>query len=216
VNRLTIFFLLISTLLVDPLHLKAQEDSPFNFTGPKVTVEFVLSEIIRYPKEAVRARKEGRVVYQIEIDSFGNFINSTLLEETHPIFKEEAEKAMKYLEASWYPDLLGLKAPGESYLVVMTFANLNLQADPADRLAQANRSIEKGKAEKAIPILNRLIEEYPYAKEYYETRAKAFAQIRNNDEFEKNKEQIINLEKTVLSNLTTFIYNTRSKVPISF
>ena len=194
----------------------AQDDNPFNFTGPKVTAEFVLSEIIRYPKEAVRARKEGRVVYQIEIDSSGNFINSTLLEETHPIFKEEAEKAMKYLEASWYPDLLGLKAPGESYLVVMTFANLNLQIDPADRLAQANRLIEKGKTEKAIPILTRLIEDYPYGKEYYETRAKAFARMRKNNEFQRDAEKIVTLEGTILSNLTTFIYSTRSKVPISF
>lgn len=215
-NRLTIFFLLISTLLVDPLHLKAQEDSPFNFTGPKVTVEFVLSEIIRYPKEAAKARKEGRVVYQIEVDSSGNFINSTLLEETHPIFKEEAEKAMKYLEASWYSELLGLKAPGESYLVVMTFANLNLQVDPADRLAHANRFIKKGKPEKAIPILTRLIEDYPYGKEYYETRAKAFARIRKTKEFDNDTEKIVSLEKTVLANLTTFIYSTRSKVPISF
>ncbi|GEM_PF-6101441 len=194
----------------------AQKDSPFNFSGPKVTAEFVLSEIISYPKEAARARKEGRVVYQVKIDSSGNLVSSKLVEETHPAFKEEAQKAMKYLEASWYPELLGLKATGENYLVVMTFANLNLQVDPADRLAQASRLLDKGKVEKAIPILTRLIEDYPFGKEYYETRAKAFALIRNNVESEKDTQQIINLEKTVLIDLTTFMYSTRSKVPISF
>jgi TonB family protein len=194
----------------------AQEDSPFNFSGPKVTADFVLSEIISYPKEAARARKEGRVVYQVKIDSSGNLVSSKLVEETHPVFKEEAQKAMKYLEESWYPELLGLKAPGENYLVVMTFANLNLQVDPADRLAQASRLIEKGKVEKAISILTRLIEDYPFGKEYYETRAKAFARIRKNEEFKKDTQQIINLEKTVLIDLTTFMYSTRSKVPISF
>lgn len=194
----------------------AQEDNPFNFSGPKVTADFVLSEIISYPQEAARARKEGRVVYQVKIDSSGNLVSSKLVEETHPAFKEEAQKAMKYLEASWYPELLGLKAPGKNYLVVMTFANLNLQVDPTDRLAQASRLLDKGKVEKAIPILTRLIEDYPFGKDYYETRAKAFAQIRNNVEFEKDMQQLINLEKTVLINLTTFIYSTRSKVPISF
>jgi len=209
-----LFSILISFLLFSPV--TAQEDSPFNFSGPKVTADFILSEIISYPKEAARARKEGRVVYQVKIDSSGNLVSSKLVEETHPAFKEEAKKAIKYLEASWYPELLGLKAPGKNYLVVMTFANLNLQVDPADRLAQASRLLDKGKVEKAIPILTRLIEDYPFGKEYYKTRAKAFARIRNNVEFEKDTQQIINLEKTVLIDLTTFMYSTRSKVPISF
>jgi len=215
-NRLPIFFFLISILLIKPLHLVAQDGSPFNLSGPKVTPEIVISEIIRYPNEAAKARKEGRVVYQIEIDSSSNYVSSTLFELTHPAFKEESQKAMNYLEASWYPELLGSKAPGESYLVVMTFANLNLQVDPIDRLAQANRLIKKGKPGKAIPILNRLIDVYPYGKEYYETRAKAFARMGNNDEFQSDTEKIVNLEKTVLANLTTFIYSTRSRVPISW
>jgi hypothetical protein len=173
----------------------AQDDSPFNFSEPKVPADFVLSEIISSPKEAARARKEGGVVYQIKIDSSGNLVSSKLVEETHPIFKEEAQKAMKYLGESWYPELLGLKAPGENSLVVMIFANLNLQVDPADRLAQASRLIDNGKAEKAIPILTRLIEDYPYGEEYYETKAKVFALIRENEEFKKDTQQIFNLEK---------------------
>lgn len=143
-----------------------QDDSPFNFSETKVPADFVLSEIISSPKEAARARKEGGVVYQIKIDSSGNLVSSKLVEKTHPIFKEEAQKAMKYLGDSWYPELLRIKAPGENFLIVMIFANLNLQADPTDRLAQASRSIDKGKAEKAIPILTRLIEDYPHRKEY--------------------------------------------------
>lgn len=196
----------------------AQEESPFNFSGPKVTVEGVLSEIIRYPKGATYSRREGRVVYQVKIDSLGNIESLSLIEESHPVFSEEALKAVKYLQASWYPELLGLKTPDGEYLVVLSFSNLNVQMDPAVRLAQANRYIDKGKPEKAIATLNLLIEDYPYGKEYYETRAKAFARIRSEKEFKKDAEKIINLEKTVLANLTTFVYSTRSRsrVPISF
>jgi predicted Zn-dependent protease len=95
------------------------------------------------------------------------------------------------LEASWFPKLLGLKTPDGEYLVVLSFSNLNVQVYPADRLAQAHRYIDKGKPEKAIPTLNRLIEDYPYGKEYYETRAKAFARMRNNEEFKKNAKKIV-------------------------
>lgn len=215
-KHLLITFLLSAILLAESGHLKAQVESPFSFSGSKVTADMVLSEIIRYPNDATRAKKEGRVVYQVTIDSIGNFERAKLIEETQPSFHEEGEKAMKYLEASWYPELLGLKGAGENYLIVLSFANLDLQVNPADRLAQATRLINKGKAEKAIPILTRLIEDYPYGKEYYETRAKAYARIGKKREFETDTQKIMSLEKSVLANLTTFLYSSRSKVPISF
>ncbi len=214
--RSIIFFFLLGLLFCHWVH--AQDESPFSFSGPKVSPETILAEIIRFPDEALKSKKNGRVVYQVKIDSLGRLESARLIEATDSIFKDEALKAINYLQANWYTELLDSKTPNTHYLVVLSFLNPLVQENPTKRFEKANRFLKKGKPEKSISILDRLILEFPYSKEYFQSRAFAFQQIGNVQAFQKDSDQFTKLETTLLANLTTYSFanSSRSKVPISF
>lgn len=183
-----------------------------------MTPDLILAEVISYPSVAASSKKVERVIFQVSIDSLGNMESSKLVEFSHPAFAEEAIRAINYLKANWYSELLVFNPPNSQYLIVMSFIDLRVQKDPQNRLAKAERLIARGKLEKAFPILNQLIEEYPYEIAYLKIRAKAFGLMQNYQDTIKDREKIVYLEKTVLANLTTFSISKRSRngVPISF
>lgn len=206
------FFLLFFTF---PLISFAQDGSPFNMSGPQAIPESVLLEILKYPTEAARAGVEGRVVYKIKIDESGKIEGFTLVEEGNPLFQLESLKAINYLKAGWYPELMELKPNSQDYLVVMSFSIVDSRTDPEERLAQVKKWIEKDKSKKALKTLDQLIKKYPYEKDYFQLRGQVFAEMAREKESQKDLEKASELESLILAHTVTLIFGS-SRIPISF
>ena len=140
---------------------------------------------------------------------------TTLVEEGNPLFQLESLKAINYLKAGWYPELMGAKPNGQDYLVVMSFSIVDSRTDPEELLAQVKKWIEKDKSKKALKSLNQLIIRYPYEKDYFQLRGQVFAEMVREKESQKDLEKASELESLILANTVTLIFG-GSRIPMSF
>ena len=205
-------FLLFFTF---PLISFAQDGNPFTMSGPEATAESILLEILQYPINAAREGIKGRVAYKVKINESGKIEGFTLVEESHPYFQVESQKAMNYLKAGWYPELIGNKSKGQDYLVVMSFSIVDSRSDPEILLAQIEKWIEKDKSKKALKSINQLITTYPYEKEYLQVRGQIFAEMGKEKESREDLEKASELENLILAHTLTLVLRS-SRVPISF
>lgn len=88
---------------INPMKLRVVEDLP---QYPGGAVEFMkwLTKTLRYPPQAQRAKKEGKVVVQFIVDTDGSIKDLTVVKSAHILLDREALRVMRMMP-KWKPGL---------------------------------------------------------------------------------------------------------------
>lgn len=141
--------------------------------------EAIISRQVRYPIEALRARKEGTVAVALSTDSSGNLQDIKLDGEPLPIFGELVLNAVESSRDLWSSEMLGDREKGNTYFVVFNFVIVMEGNSEETRLKSAINYIQKGKPDKALKIADKLVKENPYSVKRLELRSQIHRQLGN-------------------------------------
>ncbi len=93
-----------------------------DFTSSEHKIRRDIATHVRYPKEAKKKKIEGSVLVQFVVDEKGKIGNISIINSTHPIFNEEAIRAVKTLPGKFKPGRNQGKPVKVRYTVPINFA----------------------------------------------------------------------------------------------
>jgi tetratricopeptide (TPR) repeat protein len=159
---------------------------------------------------------KGAVLFSVKINQEGNFDSLLILESTHPSFEKASLEALAYLKSNWYPALLENRSRDRRYLIYFNFSTFLNEETPNDLKEYAVNLFKKGKYDKAIKVLNKLIEIVPYSAEAHDLRWEVYSNLGETENAQKDYLKAKYLKKEFLSVVEVFaIGQTRRSVPIS-
>ncbi len=161
--------------------------------------EALITRQIKYPIEAIRAKKEGAVVVLLSTNEDGALSDIILKEETVPFFDKQVLNAVESMRDFWTPEMLEGKTPGEPYLLVFNFIMILEGNTKEDQIKSAISLIRKGKPEKAFKIVNRVVNENPYDIQSLTLRSQIHRQLGNEEESTEDLLAYQKLQESVLS-----------------
>ena len=94
-----------------------------DFTSSEHKIRRDIATHVRYPKEAKKKKMEGSVLVQFVVDEKGKIGNISIINSTHPIFNEEAIRAVKTLPGKFKPGRNQGKPVKVRYTVPVNFAH---------------------------------------------------------------------------------------------
>lgn len=144
--------------------------------------EALIARQIKYPIEAIRARKEGVVAIALVTDEKGNLSEIKLEKKASPFFDNQVLQSVESLRDLWVPEMLEGRKAGEAYLMVFNFMMLQEGESKETRIKSAISLIEKGKSDKALKIAESLVNDNPYDIQSLQLRSQINRQLGNEDE----------------------------------
>lgn len=180
-----------------------QEDS--TLTERKIWEEF-FSKNLRYPAEGLRAQESARIVLSVKIGPEGNLDSLFLVEEAPDYFQNHVLEVFSLGSALWSPAILENRPVNARYLICFDFEFGGTNGPPADFKKVAEGYIEKGKPEKALKVLDQLIEKQPYDYKNYQLRSEAHRQLGNTEQAQKDYMNSRLTKKKVLSEFDVVVY----------
>lgn len=195
-----VFFTTISSLFAVT---QTSEDS--TLTERRIWEEF-FAKNLRYPSEAIRSQESARIVLSVKIGPEGTLDSVFIVEEAEEYFQSHVEQVFSLGSSLWNKAILENRPLNERYLVCFNFEFGGTNGPPADRLKMAKDYIEKGKADKAVKILDQLIEKQPYDYKYYDLRSQAHRQLGNAETAQKDYMNSRLIKKKVLSEFDVVVF----------
>lgn len=199
-----LFFLIVFTFF-QPLFSQSQNSGLAQW-------EVLITRQIKYPIEALRARKEGVVVVSLGTDEKGNLEEINLEKKAAPYFDDQVLAAVESMRHLWSPNMLEDRKAGGTYFLVYNFIMIQEgTSGKQERIKSAINLIQKGKAEKALKIADRLVNENPYDTKSLELRSQIHRQLGMEEEattdllaYQKLQIQVLNqIDIKVLGQVST-------------
>lgn len=170
-----LFFLIVFTFF-QPLFSQSQNSGLAQW-------EVLITRQIKYPIEALRARKEGVVVVSLGTDEKGNLGEINLEKKAAPYFDDQVLEAVESMRHLWSPNMLEDRKAGGTYFLVYNFIMIQEgTSGKQERIKSAINLIQKGKADKALKIADRLVNENPYDTKSLELRSQIHRQLGMEEE----------------------------------
>ncbi|MDO8967728.1 TonB family protein [Algoriphagus sp.] len=170
-----LFFLIVFTFF-QPLFSQSQNSGLAQW-------EVLITRQIKYPIEALRARKEGVVVVSLGTDEKGNLGEINLEKKAAPYFDDQVLAAVESMRHLWSPNMLEDRKAGGTYFLVYNFIMIQEgTSGKQERIKSAINLIQKGKADKALKIADRLVNENPYDTKSLELRSQIHRQLGMEEE----------------------------------
>ena len=170
-----LFFLIVFTFF-QPLFSQSQNSGLAQW-------EVLITRQIKYPIEALRARKEGVVVVSLGTDEKGNLREINLEKKAAPYFDDQVLAAVESMRHLWSPNMLEDRKAGGTYFLVYNFIMIQEgTSGKQERIKSAINLIQKGKADKALKIADRLVNENPYDTKSLELRSQIHRQLGMEEE----------------------------------
>ncbi len=145
--------------------------------------EALITRQIKYPIEALRAKKEGTVAVAISTDSLGNLGEIYLERKAAAYFDEQVLTAVNSMRDLWSSSMLENRKPGETYFLIFNFIMIqDGTSSKQERIQFATGLIQKGKPEKALKIADNLVKENPYDTKSLELRSQIHRQLGHEEE----------------------------------
>lgn len=141
----------------------------------------LIARQIKYPIEAIRARKEGVVSIALVTDEKGNLADIKFEKTASPFFDDQVLKSVESLRDLWTPEMLEGRKAGEVYFMVFNFMLLQEGESREIRIKTAVSMIEKGKSEKALKIAESLVNANPYDIQGLQLRSQINRQLGNEE-----------------------------------
>lgn len=145
--------------------------------------EALITRQIKYPTEALRARKEGVVAIALSIDDVGNLKEINLEKKAAPYFDNQVLTAVESMRDLWSSDMLEDRKAGETYFLVYNFIMIQEGSSSKESsIKSAINLIQKGKPDKALKIADRLVTENPYDTKSLQLRSQIYRQLGQEEE----------------------------------
>lgn len=210
----------ISILVISFLIIGAgfgQETEKLNAQKSFAAWEQFLATQAKYPTSALRSNKEGYVIMELNIDAEGRIGSANLKESTSMDMGQSALSAMEKAIHIWNPEMLAERKRGETYQIVFSFESVDPQ-NPNAATEAITRQLYKGKPEKALKIVNRILEKKPFDYQTLEIRSQIHRQLDMEEEATEDllkSQQLKDKTLAVIRN-RTFSVITRRQVTGSF
>lgn len=182
---------------------RTSEDS--TLTGRRIWEEF-FAKNLSYPSEAIRSQESARIVLSVKIGPEGTLDSVFIVEDAEEYFRAHLEEVFSLGLSLWNKSILENRPPNERYLVCFNFEFGGTNGPPADRVTLAKDYIAKGKPDKAVKVLDQLIEKQPYDYQYYELRSQAHRQLGNTETAQKDYMNSRLIKKKVLSDFDVVVF----------
>ncbi|WP_297338494.1 TonB family protein [Algoriphagus sp.] len=194
-----------------------QETEKLNVQKSFAAWEQFLATQAKYPTSALRSNKEGYVIMELDFDSEGMIKGANIKESSSKDMEQSALSAMEKAIPSWNPEMLAERKPGKTYQIVFSFESIDPQ-NPNAATEAITRQLYKGKPEKALKIVNRILEKKPFDYQTLEIRSQIHRQLGMEEEATKdllNSQELKDKTLAVIQN-RTFSIITRREVTGSF
>lgn len=139
--------------------------------------EALISRQIKYPIEAIRARKEGVVAISLSTDEEGNLGEIKLQKTASQYFDNQSLEAVQNVRDLWSAEMLADRKPGETYLLVFNYFFLQEGSSKQDKIKSAMDLIQKGKPEKALKIAEQMVNGNPFDAKGLQLRSQIHRQL---------------------------------------
>lgn len=203
--RLLSITVLVFFTFLPPLFAASPSLEDSILTERKIWEEF-FAKNLRYPAEAIRAQESARIVLSVKIGPEGNLDSLFLVEDAPEYFQDHVMEVFSLGTSLWNKAILENRPADARYLICFNFEFGGTNGPPADRQKMAKDYIEKGKPEKALKILDQLIEKQPYSYKNYELRSEAHRQLGNTELAQKDYMNSRLTKKKVLSEFDVVVY----------
>lgn len=172
-----------------------------NLTAFGQKMDNVLSQTIRYPKEARDNKIEEIVYVSLDIDEKGAMRSYEILQSPNYILAEEVNRSFDLIQKTWKNKILEDRRFDQKYLVILEF---NLNADNSKVHAifdQTKKAISSGKNEEALYLLEQCIRLNPYNQLYFSTRSNLYRDLGKIEESQLDLLRSRKLKNELLSHL---------------
>lgn len=191
IKLIPLFFIVLITFF-HPLFSQAQSSGLVEWKA-------LITRQIKYPKEALRAKKEGVVAIALSTDENGNLSEINLEKKAAPYFDEQVLTAVESMRDLWSSTMLENRKAGETYFLVYNFIMIQEgSSSKEDQIKSAINMIQKGKPDKALKIADRLVTENPYDTKSLQLRSQIHRQLGQEEEatadllaFQKMQDQVL-------------------------
>ena len=204
-----LFFLIVFTFF-QPLFSQSQNSGLAQW-------EVLITRQIKYPIEALRARKEGVVVVSLGTDEKGNLGEINLEKKAAPYFDDQVLAAVESMRHLWSPNMLEDRKAGGTYFLVYNFIMIQEgTSGKQERIKSAINLIQKGKADKALKIADRLVNENPYDTKSLELRSQIHRQLGMEEEATTDLLAYQKLQIQVLNQIDIKVFGQVSTRQVTF
>ncbi len=186
---------LLSKILFIPIFLNLAI-----FTLPQ-KFDVMLSQTLKYPREAREQKIEEIVYVSLDIDEVGKMRSFEILQSPNPILYKEVVRSFDLIQKTWKKQLLEEKKFNQKYLVVLEF---NLARDYSlvhNLFKQANDAMSVKNQELALSLLDQCISLNPYNEIYFSTRSNLFREMGNLEASQQDFLRARKLKNELLSHI---------------
>lgn len=98
----------------------SEPETPPQFPGGTAALLKYIKSNLKYPKGAMKAGAQGRVILQFTIDECGKVTNVITIRSVHPLLDAEAERAVRAMP-DWKPGQINGKNVKTRYFIPVSF-----------------------------------------------------------------------------------------------
>ena len=171
---------------------------------------------LRYPSEALKSQESSRVVFSVKIGADATLDSVFIVEDAPAYFLDHVQEVFSRGSTLWNKSILENRPVNERYLVCFNFEYAGNNGPPADLVKSARDLLDKGKADRALKILDKLIEKQPYDYQNFELRAEAHRQLGNTEPAQRDYMNSRLIKKKVIFefDMVAFTQVTRTTVQL--
>lgn len=202
IRRVVCFLMpLLSVCILATSQVKEAEESIAAVQKPEFrngNLDEFLASICKYPAEALEKNAQGDVVVSFTIDKNSRITNIKIENSPDKLLSACSLDAINPLDKVLTPARMDGSPIDKRYSIVFRY-RIQLETEPTDYRAQAVKSFEKQKYDKALNSYDKAIKDNLYDFRLYESRAVIKERLRDIDGSKEDKLTSVKLQEEILT-----------------